>query len=304
MRKADVAMYIAKRTDREYAIYSPDHDNNDPARLVLMRELRCALEESEAASSSDSLPAHGRLLLHYQPQMNVRIGCTDHVEALVRWLHPERGLLFPAAFVPLAEETGLLEPLTRWVLGEALRQSASWQEDGQDIRVAVNLSARSLHDPQLVDTIETLLEGSGVKASSLQVEITESAIIVNPERARETLSRLHHMGVQVAIDDFGTGYSSLAYLKRLPIDDIKIDRSFVTNLTEHSDNAFIVQSVIDLGHNLGLEVIAEGVENVATYDCLARMGCDMIQGHYLSPPLAPDDLTHWYEALEDTQAAG
>jgi diguanylate cyclase (GGDEF)-like protein/PAS domain S-box-containing protein len=304
MRKADVAMYIAKRTDCEYAIYSSDHDKNDPARLVLMRELRCALDEDAASYSSEPLPPHGRLLLHYQPQLNVKIGCTDHVEALVRWHHPERGLLFPGAFVPLAEETGLLEPLTRWVLTEALRQCSVWQQAGQDIRVAVNLSPRSLHDPQLVDTVATLLAKSSVKPSSLQVEITESAIIVNPERARETLACLHDMGVQVAIDDFGTGYSSLAYLKRLPIDDIKIDRSFVTNLTENSDNAFIVQSVIDLGHNLGLEVIAEGVENAPTYEYLARMGCDMIQGYYLSRPLPPADLACWYEALEDTRAAG
>jgi diguanylate cyclase (GGDEF)-like protein len=281
MRRADVAMYVAKRTEVGYATYSSDQDEHSPDRLALMSDLR-------AATAGDQLS------LHYQPQIDIKTGSVDHVEALARWRHPERGFVPPDTFICLAEETGLIKPLTKWVLNEALRQRAAWQASGLDIRVAVNLSARSLHDPELVDTITDLLQVWGVNAPCLEVEITESAIIVDPDRAMKTLTRLHEMGVWISIDDFGTGYSSLAHLKRLPVDQIKIDRSFVMDMTENVDNAFIVRSIIDLSHNLGLKVVAEGVENQETLDMLAAMDCDMAQGYHLSKPLPTLEMTVWF----------
>lgn len=280
MRHADVAMYAAKRSGVGSVTYSLEQDRNDPDRLALTRELRGAADDEQ-------------MLLHYLPQVDLKTGGAEQVEALIRWEHPERGFMAPGRFISLAEDTGLMKPLTRWVFGEALRQCAEWNKRGLDIRVAVNVSARSLHDPELVDTIAGALASCGVKPSNLEVEITESSLVVDPDRAMATLSALHDMGVWISIDDFGSGYSSLAHLKRLPIDAIKIDRSFVTDMAANSDNAFIVRSIIELGHNLGLLVVAEGVENQTTMDMLAGWGCDMAQGFYLSRPLSPDAYVRW-----------
>ena len=273
IKHADTAMYVAKRTRSGFAVYEAEHDEHTPSRFALTAELRHAIE-------------HDELLLHYQIKVDARTGGVDTVEALARWYHPERGLLDPPDFIPLAEQTGLMKPLTRWVLGEALRQCCRWHETGLDLCVAVNISAQNLQDPGLIDTIVSLLDETGRQASDLALEITESALMADSTRALETLTVLHEMGVRIAIDDFGTGYSSLSYLSRLNADEIKIDKSFVMQMLTNEGDRFITQAVIDLGHNLGLEVVAEGVENQETWTRLVAMGCDHAQGHFLSGPLS------------------
>ena len=285
LRHADIAMYTAKRAGVEHQIYAPDQDLTSPARLELMADLRHAID-------------HDQLLLHYQPKVNMATSAVEQVEALVRWLHPEHGLIAPTEFIPLAEETGLIEPLTLWVLRSALDQCAAWQQAGLQLRVAVNLSTRNLHDPHLADTIAWMVRSEDVEPSRLIVEITESALMQDPDGARAVLQKLHEMGVGIAIDDFGTGYSSLAYLKQLPVDEIKIDRSFVQGMTHNG--LVIVRSVIDLGRNLGLEVTAEGVETQDTWNALARMGCSMAQGYYLSRPLPFEEVIPWITTFSRT----
>jgi diguanylate cyclase (GGDEF)-like protein/PAS domain S-box-containing protein len=285
MRRADVAMYAAKRSGSGFATYTADRDEMSSLRLLLTGELRQAIENNH-------------MVLHYQPKVNLRDGRTENVEALIRWQHPERGLTSPDGFIPLAEETGLMKPLTIWVLNEALRQHREWREAGLFLRVAVNFSARVLHDPELFGIVETALKTWDVEPSSLEVEITESAIMVDPERAKETLTALHTMGILTSIDDFGTGHSSLAYLRRLPFDEIKIDKSFVLDMATSRDDRSIVQSVIALGHNFDLHVVAEGVDNQRTLDMLGKMGCDMAQGYFLSRPVAAGQLVAW---LQDPQ---
>jgi diguanylate cyclase (GGDEF)-like protein len=284
LRRADVAMYTAKRSGTGFAVYSPEQDQYSPARIGLGGELRQAIE-------------HDGLSLHYQPKINLKTGRLDSVEALVRWPHPVRGFLSPGEFIPLAESTGLILPLSRWVLITALRQSRAWQDEGLDIRIAVNLSARLLQEANLVETIADLLAYHSVKPESLELEITESAVMADPAHALGLLRRLHEMGIQLSIDDFGTGYSSLAYLHRLPVNEVKIDKSFVVGLSGGSDGATIARSIIDLGHNLGLIVVAEGVEDEATYQLLAGMACDLAQGFYLSRPVPPQDLAAWTKSL-------
>jgi len=283
LRRADVAMYAAKQAQSGYALYTAAQDQYSPSKLGLTGELRGAIEGDQ-------------LCLHYQPKVDLRTGQLDSVEALVRWQHPARGFLPPDQFIPLAEQTGLITPLTHWVLTTAVRQCRAWQNAGRPIRVAVNLSARLLHDERLVETITATLAVHGVQATWLEVEITESAVMADPGRALDTLERLHQMGVRLAIDDFGTGYSSLAYLKRLPVDEVKIDKSFVRDMPTNGDDATIARSIIDLGHNLGLLVVAEGVEDQATWDQLGAMGCDQVQGYYLSRPISAADLTAWVAA--------
>jgi len=287
MRRADVAMYAAKRAAAGYTVYTPEQDQHTPARLTLIGDLRQAIESDQ-------------FLLYFQPKIHLRTGCAEHVEALVRWKHPHRGLIPPDQFIPLAEQTSLIKPLTLWVLDAALRQCKRWCATGMDMSVAVNLSAHSLHDPQLVDTIRDLLHAHDVKPSCLGVELTESAVMADPVRAMDTLSRLRHMGIQIAIDDFGTGYSSLGYLKRLPVDEIKIDKSFVMDMALNHDDSVIVRSVLDLGHNLGLQVVAEGVENQRIMDLLNAMGCDMAQGYHVCHPLSAEALMEWIKEPQTT----
>lgn len=236
---------------------------------------------------------HDQLLLYYQPQVSLTTGQVAHVEALVRWQHPQHGLLLPEQFIPLAEQTGLIKPLSLWVLSTALRQCHVWQQAGLSLSVAVNLSMLNLQDVQLPDKIAELLTTWNVAPPRLEVEITESTLATDPQRAKEILTRLSEMGVRIAIDDFGIGYSSLASLKRLPVNGIKIDKSFVMDMAVSADDTTIVHSIIDLGHNLGLQVVAEGVENQATWDLLATLGCDYAQGYYLSYPIPAAELTRW-----------
>ncbi|MEA2134910.1 MAG: hypothetical protein QOC68_2819 [Solirubrobacteraceae bacterium] len=277
IQRADIAMYSAKEGGRGFALYEPQQDHYSPRRLSLAGELRSALESEE-------------LELHYQPKADVVTGRIVGVEALVRWNHPRHGLLGPEEFVPIAEQTGLIVPLTRWVLGAAIRQVQAWQGQGYELSVAVNLSARSFLDTALAVDIPLLLERHKIEPKLLELEVTESTIMLDPVRATITLERLSEIGLRLSIDDFGTGYSSLANLKRLPVDMIKIDKSFVLEMaTEHSDAA-IVRSTIELAHNLGLQVIAEGVEDRQIWEELARLGCDYAQGYYLSRPLPADKL--------------
>ena len=283
LRHADVAMETAKRDGDGYMLYSAAQDREDiPGRLTLVGELRRAIEQRE-------------LVLYYQPKIDVRRGRISGVEALVRWRHPERGLVPPDQFIPLAEQTGLIKSLSRWVLDEALRQCHIWDEAGLTLAVNVNLSMWNLHDPRLPEIVAELLAAWQVPAERLWLEITESAVMANPARAMQVLERLRALGVRIAIDDFGTGYSSLGHLKRLPVDELKVDKSFVMDMAADSSDAAIVRSTIDLAHNLGLEVVAEGVEDRTTMDLLTSLHCDGAQGYYLSRPLPAEDLTRWLD---------
>ena len=283
MRRADIALYAAKRANSDYAFYQPEQDSHSPERLFFAGELRQAI-------------ASDRLLVHYQPKASLVTGRVFQAEALVRWRHPERGLIPPDQFIPLAEQTGLIRPLCHWVLNDALRQCALWKRNGVDLRVAVNLSMHNLQDSRLPDVIVTLLSRWALEPACLEVEITESALSADPGRTFEILTRLHDMGIRISIDDFGTGYSALAYLKRLPVDEIKIDKSFVMGMAAEEDDATIVRSTIDLGHNLGLQVVAEGIEDKATWDLLKSLGCDFAQGYFLSRPLPAPDFMTWLSA--------
>ena len=290
LQRADVAMYVAKETHSGHAIYSSDDDRHEPTRLSLVGELRRAIDERE-------------LTLYYQPKVALRSGRVTGVEALVRWRHPERGLVMPDEFIPVAQKTGLIKPLTLFVIDEALRQCNAWGRRGHAIRVAVNISPRSLIDVEFPHDVERLLRKWGVANDLLELEITEDAIVADPRRVRAVLEQLNGMGIRLAIDDFGTGYSSLAYLTRLPIDEIKIDRSFVTSMSSSKDDAIIVRSTIELGRNLGLKVVAEGVEDARTWTWLRELGCDIAQGYHVSRPVPPDELTAWLESLPRANGA-
>lgn len=251
-------------------------------------------DESLSMLASELLQAieHDQLLLYYQPQVSITTSRVVGVEALVRWQHPQHGLLLPEQFIPCAERTGLIEPLSLWVLNAALRQCHAWQQDKLDLRVAVNLSMQNLENPRLVDSIAGLLQTWGVAPAGLAVEITESTLATNLQRVKETLTCLNKIGVCTALDDFGIGYSSLASLKRLPVNEIKIDKSFVISMVGDDHDAAIVRFAINLGHQLGLAVVAEGVEDRATWELLAACDCDMAQGYYLSHPLPAADLAY------------
>jgi diguanylate cyclase (GGDEF)-like protein len=280
LRRADVAMHAAKQAGSGYVVYAAERDHYSPRRLALMGELRHAIDQD-----------HLRLL--YQPQVHLPTGRVTGVEALVRWQHPQHGLLPPAQFIPAAERTGLIKPLTLWVLKTALQQCQAWHRAGWDLRVAVNLSARNFQDPQLPDQVAALLRQCGVSPNRLEIEITESTLMADPARAMDILTRVSALGVGLSIDDFGTGYSSLGYLKSLPVDAIKVDKSFVMNMAADNNDTVIVRSTIDLAHNLGLTVVAEGVETQDVWDRLVALGCDAVQGYYLSRPMPAVELTDW-----------
>jgi len=280
LRRADVAMYVAKRTRQGYALYEPTQDQHSPERLALGGALRDALEQ-------------GALTLHYQPQVDLATGRVTGVEALVRWPHPAQGLIPPDRFIPLAEQTGLIAPLTEWVLAEAIRQCRAWQRAGLLMGVSVNLSMWNLHDPTLPDRVAALLRDHGVAPAWLRLELTESALMADPERALAVVARLSGLGVGLAVDDFGSGYSSLAYLKTLPVDELKIDKGFVREMATDETDRAIVASTVALGHALGLRVVAEGIEDQATWEMLGGMGCDVAQGYYMSRPLPATDLQRW-----------
>lgn len=273
LRNADMAMYRAKEDGpNTFRFYQASMNDKALKRLTLENRLRQALER-------------GEFLLHYQPQADVRTGECVGMEALVRWNHPEQGMVSPGEFIPLAEETGLIVPLGEWVLREACRQNRAWQEAGlHPARVAVNISARQFRQRDLFEVVTRVLEETGLAPRHLELELTEGMVMNDPERVIETMTRLKELGVHLALDDFGTGYSSLVYLKRFPIDRIKIDRSFVCEITEDPDDAAIALTVISMAHSLGLKVIAEGVETAAHLEFLRKHECDEIQGYYLARP--------------------
>jgi diguanylate cyclase (GGDEF)-like protein/PAS domain S-box-containing protein len=280
LRQADVAMYVAKRGEGGVVVYTAEHDHYSAERLALGGELRRAIDSSE-------------LLLYFQPKLDLRNGTLVGVEALVRWQHPLRGFLPPSEFIPLAEQTGLIHPLTRWVLEAALRQQQAWRAMGLEIPVAVNLSRRTLQDAQLPEMVAQLLGRYAVPPSALVLEITESSLMADPLRAAENLSQLHALDVHLSIDDFGTGYSSLDSLKNLSVDELKIDRSFVQAMATDAGARSIVRAIIDLADALELRVVAEGVEDRATWDVLAGLGCDVAQGYFLCRPIAATELEAW-----------
>jgi diguanylate cyclase (GGDEF)-like protein len=285
LRLADVAMYVAKREHAGSAVYSPAEDQHSPHRLVLMSDLRQAISQSA-------------LLLYYQPKVDVSSGRINGVEALLRWPKRDNGFIPPDQFIQLAEYTGLIGPLTQWVLETAVRQCRLWQDAGLSLSVAVNLSMRTLHDHQLPADVTRMLHRYGVAPDRLTLEITESALMADMGRALDVIARLGASGVRVAIDDFGTGYSSLGYLKRLPVHEIKLDKSFVLGLGTHADrrDEAIVRSVIEMAHALERTVVAEGVEHRAAWDKLSRFGCDVAQGYYMSRPLPAAELVRWLAA--------
>ncbi len=280
LRKADIAMYKAKASRRGHHVYCHAEDADGAGTLQAVQELRTALSADQ-------------FVLHYQPKVDLATGQVHSVEALVRWNHPVRGLLFPDAFLAQVEAAGLMPALTRTVLGQALDQAAAWDRAGTPLTVAVNLSAGSLSNPELPAEITAMLAARGVRPGALQLEITEQFLMSDREVAQGILTRLRESGVTIAVDDFGTGYNSLSYLRELPIDELKIDRSFVIPMTQDARTAALVSSTITLAHSLGLSIVAEGVETEGTYAELTRMGCDHAQGYFMSRPIPASELTQW-----------
>jgi EAL domain-containing protein (putative c-di-GMP-specific phosphodiesterase class I) len=283
LRHADIAMYAAKRARCGLTVYQREQDTTTRERLTLLGELRHALQADE-------------IILHYQPKLSLPAGDLIGVEALARWQHPTRGLLGPVEFIPIAENTGLIVPLTLHVLNISLGQMRRWRSAGHDFSVAVNLSPRCLADPHLTTNIMSLLNKNDLPPHLLKLEITENTLAHDPARALATLTSLHDAGIQISIDDFGTGYSSMSYLKRLPVSELKVDRSFVSGMVADADDAVLVHSVIELGHNLGLTVVAEGVEDQATLEALTGVGCDVAQGFHLGRPMASYVFDSWLQA--------
>jgi diguanylate cyclase len=280
LQRADIAMYVAKQHKRGVVVYDPENDDHSPERLSLLGQLRRGIERAE-------------LFLHYQPKVSLSTGEMVGVEALVRWQHPERGLISPNEFIPLAEHTGLIGPLTVAVLNMALAQAKAWADGGHPIPVAVNISARSLVDEDFANKVADLLARHDVPPVLLEVEVTESAVMLEPERAARVLKQLHALGVRIAIDDFGAGYTSLAQLRNLPVSELKIDKSFVLTMHSNRDDALIVRSMVDLGHSLNMKVVAEGVETAQAFGALADFQCDVAQGYHLCRPVLADAVMPW-----------
>ncbi|SNX98063.1 diguanylate cyclase/phosphodiesterase [Geodermatophilus sabuli] len=280
MQMADLAMYCAKSARQGAVVYDEHRDGSGRYRLEAVDQLRRAISD-------------GELVLHFQPKVALATGRIDGVEALVRWQHPTRGLLFPDAFIDLAESVGLMSALTSRVVGLALAQRRAWADAGRELVVAVNVSPSNLVDEHFPDEVAQLLDQHGVPAGALVLEVTESLLMEDRERAVRVLARLRDAGVGVSIDDYGTGYSSLAYLAELPVTELKLDRTFVADLTASPRAAAIVTSTLRLAHALGLTLVAEGAEDQATVDALAALGCDVVQGYHLSRPLPPEQLAAW-----------
>jgi predicted signal transduction protein with EAL and GGDEF domain len=282
LQRADAAMYVAKRSGGGHAVFDAAKEAEAARQLERLTDLRQCVPREE-------------LVIHYLPKIDLAAREVSGVEALVRWQHPVHGLLTPDRFLPAVERTELIEPLTRWVLNAALRQQRLWRDDGVDLTMAVNISAHSLRfNSNLPEMVAALTETWGTAPGRLTLELTEGALI--EAAAPDILGRLHRMGEKMSIDDFGTGYSSLAHLQRLPVDELKIDRSFVTSLALASDEEVIVRSTIDLAHNLGLSVVAEGVEDEDVLRLLAEHDCDAAQGYFFSRPCVADELTAWLTA--------
>jgi diguanylate cyclase (GGDEF)-like protein len=282
LQRADIAMYQAKHSKMQQAVYNSDEDQHSIERLGLMADLRQALR-------------HNTLEIHYQPQLSLSHGTVTGMEALLRWQHPEHGYIAPEEIITLAEQTGLIHEIAYWVLGHAVTQSKNWLDAGIPLTIAVNLSAQNLQDDRVVDQVRSLLAKTQFPAQNLTLEITENAMMADPDRAVQVLTHLDAMGVRIAVDDFGTGFSSLGYLKRLPVHELKIDKSFVTDMASDDNDAVIVRSTIDLAHNLGLTVVAEGVEDQEIWDILQILRCDTAQGYFMSRPLPATEFIDWLQ---------
>ena len=280
LRRADVAMYTAKRTGGAYAVYRKEDDPYDPTRLLLRADLRRAID-------------HRDITLYYQPQVALATGEPTGTEALARWKHPQRGWIQPAEFIPVAERMGLMRPLTLYLLELAGRDAESMRKAGIVLPVSVNVSMRNLLDARFPELLEEVIARTGQPAEQLKLEITESAVMAEPARALESMVRLRSAGIRFSIDDFGTGYSSLTYLQRLPVSEFKIDRSFVGQMEADPGSAAIVRATIELGGSLGLDIVAEGVEDERTWQALKRMGCSQAQGYYIGRPMPVADLHAW-----------
>jgi diguanylate cyclase (GGDEF)-like protein len=285
LKGADVAMYVAKRNRDELAVYDPEQDTYRPDRLELLRDLRSAIQEQTISSA-------------FQPKLDLRSGGLIGMEALARWTHPEKGNIPPYEFIPILEQTGLIRPFSLHMLEQAVRFAKRCQQQGFELSVAVNLSVHNLRDERLAEQVAEILGRHELEAALLGLEITESAIMNDPEQSLGILTELQAMGVRLSIDDFGTGYSSLSYLKRLPVAELKIDRSFVHDMTQDTENAMIVRSTIDLAHNLGLGTVAEGVETTEILGVLQDMQCDMAQGYLISRPLAEQEFLDFLASSE------
>lgn len=290
VRNADIAMYVAKRNKTGFAVYDPHYDTSQQEHLSLLGELRRAVERDE-------------LRLYYQPKVSLHTANISAVEALIRWQHPARGMVSPDQFIPFAEHTGYIKLLTRWVLREAMRQCGEWLRQDLRLQVSVNISARDLMNRELPEQVSALLAEHGVPAALLCLEITESGFMEDPAHAQKVLDRLFDLGVKLSIDDYGTGYSSLSYIMRLPVQELKIDRSFISRMASDEEISTIVRSTIDLGHNLGLKVVAEGVEDQSAWNLLRALGCDDAQGYFMSKPLSPELLVAWIRANDASFAA-
>jgi diguanylate cyclase (GGDEF)-like protein len=280
VRNADIAMYAAKRNKSGCQSYDSHYDTHQQEHLSLLGELRQAVETHE-------------LRLYYQPKVSLHSANVNSVEALLRWHHPKRGIVSPALFVPFAEHTGYIKVLTQWVLAEAIRQCGEWCRAGLRLQISVNISARDLMNRELPDQIAAMLNAHDVPAVLLCLEITESGFMEDPAHAQKVLDRLAALGLRLAIDDYGTGYSSLSYIMKLPVQELKIDRSFISRMTGNADSSTIVRSTIELGHSLGMKVVAEGVEDLEGWNLLRHLGCDDAQGYYMSPPLPAEELVAW-----------
>ena len=289
VRNADIAMYAAKRNKSGCQSYDPHYDTNQQEHLSLLGELRQAVEANE-------------LRLYYQPKVSLHSSNVNAVEALLRWHHPKRGIVAPALFVPFAEHTGYIKVLTQWVLAEAIRQCGEWCRNGLRLQISVNISARDLMNRELPDQIAALLASHDVAPVLLCLEITESGFMEDPAHAQKVLDRLAALGLRLAIDDYGTGYSSLSYIMKLPVQELKIDRSFISRMIGNADSSTIVRSTIELGHSLGMKVVAEGVEDVEGWNLLRHLGCDDAQGYYMSPPLPADALLAWMRTYDGSSA--
>jgi EAL domain-containing protein (putative c-di-GMP-specific phosphodiesterase class I) len=289
LQRADVAMYEAKRSNRGIVAWDDRYARHDVERLSLMGDLRKAIERDE-------------LCLVYQPKVSLAAPGECHVEALVRWRHPARGLVPPSDFVPFAEQTGYIRVITQWVLERAIAQCAAWRRDGLAMHASINLSARDLVDELLPERVQAVLGRERCEGAWFTFEITESAIFDDHGRALSNLERLRALGCRLAIDDYGTGYASLAYLRNLPVQELKIDKSFVLRLASDANDEIIVRSTIELAHNMGLVVVAEGVENEAGAERLREFGCDMMQGYWLSRPLPAEQLANWMRESRFLQA--
>ena len=282
VQRAGVALHVAQRSSKGYATYDPSHDKHSPMRLTLISELRLAIERDE-------------LELFYQPKVSIKTAEVVGVEALLRWKHPVHGYIPPDEFVMLAERNRIIKSLTQWVLKRAFTDCANWHISGLPVKVSVNLSAKDLHDPELPDLIAGVAVATCIQPDWIMLEITESSVMTDPESSLAIIQRLHDKGYRFSIDDFGTGYSSLAYLKRLPLTEIKIDKAFVMDILNSENDAAIVKATVNLGHNLGLLVTAEGVENKEIMAELMAYGCDIAQGYFLSKPVPVQEFNQWLQ---------